>query len=242
MTTAGRHEHHNQAQRAYFEASVKPSMVPTGTPYVQRQVDEVLRRARVGAGDSVLDVGCGMGRYTLPLAERGVRVEGLDVSQTLLERLAGYNAGRFEIPLHAADVMDPPSALFGRFDAVIGFFALHHMHDLDACFAAMAKLVKPGGRVVFLEPNPYNALYYAQITLTPRMRWSRERGILRMRRGPIFGAFAKAGLAHPTLTRFGFLPPFLRNRRGGAAIERALESFPLWRPCLAFQVFVAEKP
>jgi len=241
VTRSVRHEEHNREQRDYFEASVKPTMVPTGTPYVLRQVDEVLRRARVGAGDRVLDVGCGMGRYTLPLAQRGVRAEGLDVSRTLLDRLDGYNAGRFDIPLHAADVMDPPAALFGRFDAVIGFFALHHMHDLDACFAAMAKLVKTGGRVVFLEPNPYNVLYYAQITLTPRMRWSRERGMLKMRRGPIFHAFAKAGLVRPELTRFGFLPPQIANLRAGMKAESVLERFPLWRPFLPFQVFVAER-
>ena len=53
-------------------------MVPRDTPCLQRHVDELLRFASVSASDRVLEVGCGMGRYTLLLAERGVRVEGLD--------------------------------------------------------------------------------------------------------------------------------------------------------------------
>jgi SAM-dependent methyltransferase len=238
---SARHEDHNREQRAYFEATVKPTMVPVSTPYVLRQVDEVIARAGIAPGASVLDVGCGMGRYTLPLAERGLRVEGLDLSPTLLERLRAYEGGRFGIPLHCADVMAPPSELLGRFDAVTGFFALHHFHDIRACYAAMARLVRPGGRVVFLEPNPWNALYWAQITFTPRMKWSRER-IFSVRRGPVFDAMARAGLVRPSLERFGFFPPFVANRPAGARLERVVERFPPFRPFLPFQVLVAERP
>lgn len=79
----------------------------------------------------MLDVGCGMGRYTLILAERGFALEGLDLSPVLLQRLRVFNGGRFNIPLHGADVMNPPAELQERFDAVVGFFALHHMHELE---------------------------------------------------------------------------------------------------------------
>ena len=71
----------------------------------RRQLDETLRFASVTAADRVLEIGCGMGRGTLLLAERGVRVEGLDLSQALLDRLRAYNRGRFHIPIHCADVL-----------------------------------------------------------------------------------------------------------------------------------------
>ena len=122
---------HNRYQREYYDGVVKRTMIPSGTPYLQRHVDQLVRVAGLKPGERVLDVGCGMGRYTLILAERGYAVEGLDLSPVLLQRLRVFNGGRFNIPLHSADVMDPPPALRERFDAIVGFFALHHMHELE---------------------------------------------------------------------------------------------------------------
>ena len=93
-------EQHNRRQRQYFEQTWKRTMQPAGTPYLRRQADEVMRFAGVAAGQHVLEVGCGEGRYTLLLAERGVRVEGLDLSPVLLDRLREHDGGRYNIPLH----------------------------------------------------------------------------------------------------------------------------------------------
>lgn len=235
-------EAHNRAQRDYFEARVKRTMVPRPSRYLARHVDELVRHASITPPQRILEVGCGMGRYTLLLAERGFAVEGLDLTPDLLEKLDAYNGGRFDIPLHAADTAHPPDALVGAFDAVVGFFALHHMHDLDACYGGMARLVRPGGTVVFVEPNPFNPSYYAQILLSPRMRWRAERGILRMRRRPIFGAMTAAGLVGPRLARFGLFPPLLAERAWTGGIERAAESTLAPTPCLAFQIFSARRP
>ncbi|HSJ99466.1 MAG TPA: class I SAM-dependent methyltransferase, partial [Myxococcota bacterium] len=236
---------HNRRQRAYFEGAPKRTMVPGDTPYLRRHVREVLAAADVRAGERVLEIGCGMGRYTLLLARQGFALEGLDLSPVLLERLHAYHADAIggEPPaLHCADVTDPPAALHGRFDVVLGFFMLHHLDDLDPCFRSVARLLRPGGRAVFLEPNPWNPLYYVQIALTPGMRWQAERGIARMRARGVFDAFAAAGLARPSLRRFGFLPPFAVNRPAGRQAEAWLERFPLWRGMLPFQVFRAERP
>src|SRR5215203_2856067 len=96
---------HNRGQIAYFEHAGKEAMQPTSTPYVERQVDTLVRFAGLAAGDHLLDVGCGMGRYTLPLAERGFFVEGIDLSRTLLDRLTAFDAGRYEIPVHCMDIL-----------------------------------------------------------------------------------------------------------------------------------------
>ena len=236
------HEAHNRAQRDYFEARVKRTMVPRPSRYLARHVDELVRHAALQPAQRLLDVGCGMGRYTLLLAARGFAVEGLDLTPGLLEKLAAFNRERFDIPLHAADVANPPRTLTGAFDAVVGFFALHHMHDLEACYAGMAQMVRPGGTVVFLEPNPLNLSYYAQILLSPRMRWRAERGILRMRRRTIFSAMTAAGLIEPRLARFGLFPPALADREWTRPIETAAELALSATPCLAFQIFSARRP
>ncbi len=230
-------ERHNRAQVEYFERAGEKAMRPTSSPYVERQVDELVRFAALSPGAHLLDVGCGMGRYTFPLLERGFTVEGLDLSQTLLDRLEAFSAGRYEIPLHCADIIEFPNVADAEFDAVVGFFTLHHLHDLRASFAAMARLVKPGGRIAFLEPNPLNVLYYIQMVVAPGMSWQGDKGILDMRPHTVFAAMADAGLTNLTFTRFGLFPPFAANRAWGARVERALERVPLWRLLLAFQLF-----
>ena len=234
-------EEHNLRQRRYFERAEKRNMLPSGTPYLRRHVEELVRFARLSPDERVLEVGCGMGRYTLLLAERGLRVEGLDLSPVLLERLRSFDAGRFQIPLHCADIWEAPMELRERFDAVVGFFALHHLHDLARCFASMARLVRPGGRIVFLEPNAYNPLYYLQMALKPGMTWEGDKGIVRMRRSIVERAATDAGLVGFAVERFGFFPPFLANRAAGASLEAALERIPFFSPFLPFQLFRCER-
>lgn len=233
---------HNRAQRAYFEERPLPRMLPDDTPYLNRQVDVALAALDLAPGARVVEVGCGMGRYTFLLARRGLRVEGLDLSPVLLERLARHDGGRYGIPLHAADLQDLPDGLAGGFDGVVGFFMLHHIRDLAGCFAGVARLLRPGGRAAFVEPNPLHAGYYVQIALSPGMTWAGDRGIVDMRPGKIARAMRAGGLAEPRTTRFGFLPPFLANRPWGARLERGLERVAPLRPVSAFQLFQAVKP
>ncbi|MEW6231236.1 MAG: methyltransferase domain-containing protein [Chloroflexota bacterium] len=234
-------EAYNLRQRHYFERTIKRTMVPKDSPYLRRHVDEALRFASFSPGERVLEVGCGMGRYTLILARQGVRVEGLDLSPVLLDRLQAFNDGRFDIPLHCANIENPPTELEGAFDVVLGFFTLHHLHDLDSGFAAMSRILKPGGRVAFLEPNPFNPLYYLQILITPGITWQGDKGIVRMRPSLIIRAMQSAGLSRLAMVRFGFLPPFLANQRWGSRVEATLERAPIWRALLPFQLFKGER-
>lgn len=231
-------DQHNRQQVEYFKlAEKKLTMLPEDTPYNRRQADEVIRFGGLHAGECVLEVGCGMGRHARYLAQQGLRVEGLELSPELLERFRFFNAGQYDIPLYCGDILDYSDELRGKFDAVVGFFVLHHLQDLPAYFSAMAKMVKPGGRLVFVEPNPYNLLYYLQIFFTPGMAWSAEKGILEMRRGVIFAAMQKAGLLRLEMQPFGFFPRFIANRAWGMRLERVLERVPFWRGLLPFQLF-----
>jgi SAM-dependent methyltransferase len=234
-------ERHNEAQLKYFERAGKRAMKPAATPYVRRQVEQLVRFGELSRGERILDVGCGMGRYTFDLAERGLKVEGLDLSEELLRRFRAFDDGRYDIPLHCADIVAPPAELEGHFDAVVGFFTLHHLHDLPASFQAMRRLLKQGGRIVFLEPNPLNVLYYIQMLVVPGMSWQGDKGLLRMRRDIVFGAMHEAGLTSLSMTRFGFFPPFVTNRRFGARAEDVLQAVRLWRRFLAFQLFRGDR-
>ena len=215
-----------------------------GTPYLRRHLDRMMAFAGIRPGDRVLEVGCGLGRYTLLLAERGVRVEGLDLSPKLLEQLGTLAREQlgYEIPLHAFDILDSPAELYGQYDAVVGFFILHHVLDVAGSIGRAAQLVKPGGRVAFLEPNPINPLYYVQITLTPEMAWRAERGMLNMRTSVLMPVMERSGLVNLRYQPFGFFPPFVTNRSWGPALESAFERVPVWQRALPFQLFGGDRP
>lgn len=237
--TVDRFDRHNEEQRRYYTRTERSTIAAGETPYVRRHLEEVLRIAEVAPGASVLDAGCGRGRHAFALAQRGYRVEGLELSPDLLACLRAED--RFGIPVHCGDLAQPPAELAGRFDAVLGFFILHHLLDLKAAFSGIAEMARSGGRIVFIEPNPANLLYSVQITFTPHMSWSAEKGIFNMRRGQIFQAMAQAGLADPQVYRFGFLPPFLRNTRWGGSVDAMAERIGVLEPVLPFQVFSARK-
>lgn len=229
-------ERHNEEQLDYYDRERVDNLVPRKSAYLIRHVEEMIRFAGLTRPERVLEVGCGMGRYTLPLAEMGYAVEGLDISATLLQRLRDFEGGP-GVPLHNCDILDYPSELEGKFDAVVGFFALHHLHELEESFRSMGGLLKPGGRIAFLEPNAYNALFYVQMAITRGMSWRGDGGVARMRRSVVLGAMERAGFSRTTLERFGFFPPFIADRPTGARVERLLERVPGFNPILPFQLF-----
>jgi 2-polyprenyl-3-methyl-5-hydroxy-6-metoxy-1,4-benzoquinol methylase len=232
---------HNEHQRAYFSGRSLPRMDPTrrsGTPYTLRHVDAVVEAARIGPADDVLDAGCGPGKYTMALARKGVRVTGMDLTPGLVEHLREVAP---DMPAHVGDLAAPPAELLDGFDVVTGFFVLHHIADLPAAFAGVRSLLRPGGRAVFLEPNPYFPGYYAQVTLTPGMSWKGEKGILRMRPSLLRDIIAGAGLTDFRTSRFGAFPPVLANRAAGRRVEDLLERVPGWRVARAFNLFTMRR-
>jgi demethylmenaquinone methyltransferase/2-methoxy-6-polyprenyl-1,4-benzoquinol methylase len=106
--------------------------------------------ARVGPGDRVLDVATGTGDLAIELARRvapGGEVIGSDFSEGMLELARRKAPGlRFEF----GDAQDLPYE-DGTFDAATVGFGARNFGDLSKGVAEMARVVRPGGRVVILE-------------------------------------------------------------------------------------------
>jgi demethylmenaquinone methyltransferase/2-methoxy-6-polyprenyl-1,4-benzoquinol methylase len=106
--------------------------------------------AALGAGDSALDVACGTGDLAIELSRRvgaDGEVIGSDFAQEMLER-ARVKAPALQWDL--GNALDLPYAS-DRFDAATVGFGARNFSDLDRGLAEMARVVKPGGRVVVLE-------------------------------------------------------------------------------------------
>jgi demethylmenaquinone methyltransferase / 2-methoxy-6-polyprenyl-1,4-benzoquinol methylase len=103
--------------------------------------------AAVGAGDRALDVATGTGDLALAMRRRGAEVVGLDFSERMLE-LAREKAP--DCRFVAGNALALPFE-DGEFDAATVGFGARNFSDLRRGLAEMARVVRPGGRVVVLE-------------------------------------------------------------------------------------------
>jgi demethylmenaquinone methyltransferase/2-methoxy-6-polyprenyl-1,4-benzoquinol methylase len=103
--------------------------------------------ARVGPGSRALDVATGTGDLAIELASRGADVVGSDFSEGMLD-VARRKAPALAWEQGNALALPYPDATFDA--ATVGFGA-RNFSDLPQGLREMARVVKPGGRVVVLE-------------------------------------------------------------------------------------------
>lgn len=101
----------------------------------------------------ILDVGCGTGMITLPLAELGHSVTGIDLSEGML-RIAKEKASNFnlavEFKLGDAENLPFEDELF---DVVINRHLLWTLPDPEKAISGWKRVLKPGGKVMILDGN-----------------------------------------------------------------------------------------
>jgi demethylmenaquinone methyltransferase/2-methoxy-6-polyprenyl-1,4-benzoquinol methylase len=116
------------------------------------------RALELHPGDRVLDLAAGTGVSTEELAYSGADTVGVDIS---LGMLRAGRASRPTIRLLAGDALALP---FGDqvFDAVTISFGLRNVHDTGAALRELARVTRPGGRLVVCEfSHPTNAVFRA---------------------------------------------------------------------------------
>lgn len=112
----------------------------------------VLERVAVGRDTSVLDIGCGAGRFCRIVADRGATISGIDATPALVE------IARERIPdgdLRVGDMEELPWA-DGSFDVVTGFNSFFIAADMVDALAEARRVARPGASVamsVFGRPE-----------------------------------------------------------------------------------------
>jgi demethylmenaquinone methyltransferase/2-methoxy-6-polyprenyl-1,4-benzoquinol methylase len=118
-----------------------------------------VRAARLSPGDSALDVACGTGKLTAALAAAVGpvgRVVGLDLSAAMLDEARRAFGDLVQVEFRAGNALALPFEP-GTFDAAAIAFGLRNLASFEDGFRELARVVRPGGRVVCLEltmPRP----------------------------------------------------------------------------------------
>mgnify|MGYP006293104353 FL=1 len=145
-------------------AALKPGWRPA-TAWYERRVSDGLRR-----GDRVLDLGCGRGGIVERLGDRGTWV-GVDPDAASLREHRVTTLPRSQAPAHRLPFGDE------TFDLVVSSWVFEHLPDPERTWREVARVLRPGGRFIFLTPNarhPIPRLSYHAASLTQlQARWVR---------------------------------------------------------------------
>jgi 2-polyprenyl-3-methyl-5-hydroxy-6-metoxy-1,4-benzoquinol methylase len=127
----------------------------------------IVRRLRIKSGDLVADIGCGTGLYSRGLAERAATVVCVEPSAAMLaqvprgERLMSVQASVEDV------VAGRTVVSHDGYDAMLLKEVLHHVADPGEVIAGLARLLRPGGRmlVVMLPAKISYPLFAAALKL-----------------------------------------------------------------------------
>lgn len=149
---------------------------PTRLGYVRQQICAHFGRdARANpalAGLTILDIGCGGGLLSEPMARQGAATTGIDPSEKTI-RIAKAHARSSGVDVsYEATTVEALVDAGRRFDVVIAMEVVEHVNDVDAFVAGCAKLVMPGGLFIASTINRTLKAYALAIVGAERvMRW-----------------------------------------------------------------------
>jgi ubiquinone/menaquinone biosynthesis C-methylase UbiE len=110
----------------------------------------------VGEGETVLDIGCGMGYFSVPLARLvgpAGQVYAVDLQEKMLAGVArrAERAGMLD-RIHLHQARPEGLGLLLRADLALAFWMLHEVPDQERFLSAVHNLLRQGGRFLLVEP------------------------------------------------------------------------------------------
>lgn len=196
-----------------------------GTNRLKNHLEVSLCRENV-TGSSVIDVGIGTGRGSLPLAKDGYQVTGVDVSQAMLDQCK-REAGGVPIELLEGDLSRLP-VNNDQFDSLISLNVAVHFPNWRHALKDWARVVKPGGRVIFDVHSLDHLIAVSALAgcepdelLTPGQRTDPSQFMLRITARELADAAKACGLSIRRIVPYGAI-------LGGGNVNYWLRDSRLW--------------
>src|SRR5271165_6223948 len=140
----------------------------------ERRCDYMISQMDPTAGSKILEIGCGLGSNAFMIARKtGADVLGTDLCVPFIRQAREkFSLPNLRYEVHDFNCAQPFEA--EAFDCIVGNGILHHLYPkLDDALVKIQRLLNPGGRIVFLEPNIYNPYVYLIFGCPPLRRRAR---------------------------------------------------------------------
>ena len=169
--------HNKRFQGEHVTISWVEKFVLSLNPQMPSLTDKILTSLGQVNGKSICEIGCGGGGLTRELAIRGAYVWASDISVEAVKLARKINEEFIPKQVNV-DEMDACNLLYNNesFDLVVGISVLHHI-NIDKATMEINRILKPGGKAVFIEPLAHNPISNLWRKLSPSARTPDERPV-----------------------------------------------------------------
>lgn len=182
-----------------------------GKRRLKRRAEMVIEYCGIDSGKRVLEIGCGTGTLTESLVATGAELVATDIFEDFLKVVEGKIGQNKNVSFRIVDAETLDGFVDESFDAVVGLSILHHL-DIDKTFAAIKRVLKPGGKLAFAEPNMMNPQIVVQKNIPPIKKMMgdspEETAFFRW---PLANKLKGLGFSEINIVPFDFLHPSVPN-------------------------------
>lgn len=198
---------------------------------------------------NIVELGCGTGHFTLNFLKKGFSITGIDVVKDTLEvlkyRAKLYNLSN-KLSVLENGLYSPIKNLQGKFDAAYMISTYHCIsNDSDTQKRVLnnfVRLIKPGGKLFIMEPNPLNPLYYIFYPFVYKNNWREGYNIINSRKGLIIKHLKLMGIENIKVYHHSFLPTsFINKVEIVKEVNKFLCELPIIKNFSAFNIIIAIK-
>lgn len=188
-------EQNKQAELAYYKEYAQ-NLIGDGEDFSEATYDLLFNEFGAINGNSqlLLDAGCGSGIYGKRLAKRGYKVTGVDLCPEMVE-IANTRNPAEGFKAIAGDLEDLQLFPENHFDVIFFGQMLHHFPNISKVIPATHRWLKPGGKMMILEPNGSNPVNLVSKEIGRLMSFNEE-----MKKS--IGTENERSLGHPEILRY----------------------------------------